>query len=233
MCYVSRSTVSNIPIFLPPSPRSPHLNSVAEMKKKEQQDEQHMNEIYHENRRMSEPLRKAQKDVENLTQTLVRYQKDKEDLRSTKARLLVVEDQYRNLKWQQEVVQQRFQAVDAEREELQERFTKSIYEAQQKSGFRNILLEKKLQGMQSMSEQQNAALNEVLARANLEPGALGQMKGRVTDIFEVKNGMARELAAELERITSSYKSLVDAVENKMREFGVPASELGFEPLRVV
>ena len=59
------------------------------------------------------------------------------------------------------------------------------------------------------------------------------MKGRVTDILEVKNGMARELAAELERITSSYKSLVDAVENKMREFGVPASELGFEPLRVV
>jgi len=207
-------------------------DEVAEMKKKEQQDEQHMNEIYHENRRMSEPLKKAQKDVENLTVTLHKYKKDKELLRNTKARLLVVEEKFRNLKWQQEVLQQQFEAVDAERNELETKFQQTIYEAQQKSGFRNILLEKKLEGMNNMNAQQNAALNEVLARANLEPGAMGQMKGRVTDILEMKNQQARELSAELQRITDSYKHLVDAVEMKMNEFGVPASELGFEPLRV-
>ena len=136
------------------------------------------------------------------------------------------------MKWQQEVLHQQFESVDAERDDLQTKFQQTIYEAQQKSGFRNILLEKKLQGMNAMSEQQNAALNEVLARANLEPGALGQMKGRVTDILEIKNQQARELSAELQRMTESYKNLVDAVEMKMSEYGVPASELGFEPLRV-
>lgn len=47
------------------------------MKKKEQADEQKMNEIYNENRRMSEPLKKAQKDVESLNVELAKYKKEK------------------------------------------------------------------------------------------------------------------------------------------------------------
>ena len=78
-------------------------DEVAEMKKKEQADEQKMNEIYNENRRMSEPLKKAQKDVEHLNVVLTKYKKEKEDLKKTKARLVVVENQYQSLKWQHQV----------------------------------------------------------------------------------------------------------------------------------
>ncbi|GMI25224.1 hypothetical protein TeGR_g8478, partial [Tetraparma gracilis] len=206
-------------------------DEVAEMKKREQQDEQRMNEIYHENRRMSEPLKKAQRDIEHLTEQLDKFKKEKEDLRKTKARLLVVEDQYTGLKWQHEVLQQRYTSVSAEKTELSDKFQATIYEAQQKSGFRNLLLEKKLSGMNAMMEQQNAAVNEVLGRANLEPGTLGQMKGRITDIIQDKNQQQRDLQAELERITGAYRMLIDSAAIKMGEFGVPLSELGFEPLQ--
>jgi len=111
------------------------------------------------------------------------------------------------------------------------KFQSTVYEAQQKSGFRNLLLEKKLTGMNAMSEQQNAAVNEVLSRANLEPGTLGQMKGRITDIIAVKNQQQRDLQGELERITGAYRQLIDSAAAKMNEFGVPLSELGFEPLK--
>ena len=114
------------------------------MKKKEQADEQKMNEIYNENRRMSEPLKKAQKDVESLNVDLEKYKKEKDDLKRTKARLLMVEDQHQNLKWQHQVLQQRYSGVDAERKDLHDKFTSTIYEAQQKSGFRNLILEKKV-----------------------------------------------------------------------------------------
>ena len=56
----------------------------------------------------------------------------------------MVEDQFQNLKWQHQVLQQRYRSVDSERSELQEKFTSTIYEAQQKSGFRNLILEKKV-----------------------------------------------------------------------------------------
>ena len=84
--------------------------------------------------------------------------------------------------------------------------------------------------MNQIAEQQGAAVNEVLGRANLEPGALGQMKGRITDVMETKNRQARDLQAELERITGAYKQLVSSATVKMAEFGIPQSELGFEPL---
>ena len=51
----------------------------------------------------------------------------------------------------------------------------------------------------SLCSPQNAAVNEVLSRANLEPGTLGQMKGRITDVLEGKNQQARQLRDELER----------------------------------
>ncbi|GMH84638.1 hypothetical protein TrVE_jg2987 [Triparma verrucosa] len=205
-------------------------DEVAEMKKKEQADEQKMNEIYNENRRMSEPLKKAQKDVEHLNVVLTKYKKEKEDLKKTKARLVVVENQYQSLKWQHQVLQQRYSSVDSERKDLHSKFISTIYEAQQKSGFRNLILEKKLTGMNQIAEQQNASVNEVLSRANLEPSTLGQMKGRITSVLELKNQQSRDLQAELERITSAYQQLVSSASGKMREFGIPQSELGFEPL---
>jgi len=148
-----------------------------------------------------------------------------------KSRLLGIEGQHQNLKWQHQVLQQRYSSVKSEGDELQERYVSTIYEAQQKSGFRNLLLEKKLQGMNDIAEQQNAAVNEVLSRANLEPGTLGQMKGRITDVLEIKNQQARQLQSELERISGAYEQMVESAKGKMMEFGIPLHELGFEPLR--
>ncbi|GMI44359.1 hypothetical protein TrCOL_g429 [Triparma columacea] len=205
-------------------------DEVAEMKKKEQADEQRMNEIHKEHTRMSEPLKKARADVEFLSGELTKYKKEKEELVDVKTRLLEIEGQHQSLKWQDQVLQQRYRSVKSEADELQSRFTSTIYEAQQKSGFRNLLLEKKLQGMNDIAEQQNAAVNEVLSRANLEPGTLGQMKGRITDVLEGKNQQARQLQEELERMSGAYEQMVEGAREKMREFGIPMSELGFEPI---
>ena len=44
-----------------------------------------------------------------------------------------------------QVLEQRFHHVEKERDELYEKFESTIYDVQQKSGFKNILLERKLQ----------------------------------------------------------------------------------------
>ena len=50
-----------------------------------------------------------------------------------------------------------------------------MYDVKQKSAFRGMLLEKKLAAMNRLQEEREAQLNEVLARANLEP-RLGQQQ---------------------------------------------------------
>lgn len=165
-----------------------------------------MFEIAQENKKLSEPLTRALKEVEKLRHELANYQKDKMSLQNAKSRcallaagraaspcfaprrlacqsvtdhaaaaewrrafrvarpftpahprarpppgwcltrrLHVLETQLRDLTWEHEVLEQRFGSVEKERDELYEHFESTIYEVQQKSGFKNILLEKKLE----------------------------------------------------------------------------------------
>ena len=62
--------------------------------------------------------------------------------------------------------------VQEERDELYRKFVKAIHEVQQKSNFKNLLLEKKLCALVDTLEKKEAQLNEVLSASNLDPAAL-------------------------------------------------------------
>lgn len=59
-----------------------------------------------------------------------------------------------------------------ERDDLYRKFVKAIHEVQQKSNFKNLLLEKKLNALADTLEKKEAQLNEVLSASNLDPTAL-------------------------------------------------------------
>ena len=71
-----------------------------------------------------------------------------------------------------------------ERDELYKKFVKAIHEVQQKSNFKNLLLEKKLGALADTLEKKEAQLNEVLSASNLDPTALTV----VTRKLEVSGG---------------------------------------------
>ena len=52
--------------------------------------------------------------------------------------------------------------LQRERDELYERFEATIYDVQQKSGFKNLLLERKVEELEREREKKEAQLNEVL-----------------------------------------------------------------------
>ena len=202
---------------------------VAEMRLKESHDEKQMEHISQENKRMSEPFKKARKDVEHLRSELERYKEEKEELRQTKAQLLVVEDEYRKLRWENEVAGLRFGEIKKQRDAVKEKFASTVYETQQKSGFRNLLLEKKLGSVNQSLEAKEAQLNEVLARAGMESNAAANMKGKVDELLQAKNQEVLDLQVEIERVTMAQSQLNEAVQAKLGEYGVPMQELGFIP----
>jgi len=81
-------------------------------------------------------------------------------------------DEFKALGWEHEVLEQRFEKIQAERDELYQRFVKAIHEVQQKSNFKNLLLERKLGALADTLEKKEAQLNEVLSASNLDPTAL-------------------------------------------------------------
>lgn len=62
--------------------------------------------------------------------------------------------------------------VQQERDELYRRFTAAVLEVQQKAGFKNLVLERKLQALSTAVERKEVQFSEVLAASNLDPTAL-------------------------------------------------------------
>ncbi|KAL4235399.1 Dynein regulatory complex subunit 4 [Mactra antiquata] len=203
---------------------------VEEMKKKEERMEKQMAEISAKNKMLAEPLQKAQEEVEELKKELANYEKDKETLRMTKARLRLSEEDNKSLKWEHEVLEQRFEKTQDERDELYRKFVKAIHEVQQKSNFKNLLLEKKLGALADTLEKKEAQLNEVLSASNLDPTALTVVTRKLEDVLDSKNSAIKDLQYELARVCKAHNDLLRTYEAKLNQFGIPTEELGFKPL---
>lgn len=65
--------------------------------------------------------------------------------------------------------------METERDQLYSKFEASIYSVQQKTGVRNLLLEKKLSALGGVLEHKEAQLAEVMAASNLDPATLAQL----------------------------------------------------------
>eukprot|EP00055_Hartaetosiga_balthica_P018192 m.130269 g.130269 ORF g.130269 m.130269 type:complete len:479 (+) comp9467_c0_seq21:57-1493(+) len=199
---------------------------VEDMKKKEERIEKAMAEITQENKHLVEPLKAAQSRVAELEKHLAHHDRDKQFLRNAKARIKVLEDEVKSLEWEKEVLQQRFQEVEEERDELYERFVKTIYDVQQKTGFKNLILEKKLDALSDQLEKKEAQLNEVLSASNLDPTALAVVTRKLEDVLDSKNGAIKDLQYELAKSYKSYNDTVLTFKSKLEEYGIPVDELG-------
>lgn len=202
-----------------------------ELKRKEATDDRLMFDIAQENKRMTEPLKRALADVERLTEEREVYRKEMATLQKVKAKLVVGEQRLRDMQWEHEVLEQRYTRLQAERDDLKEKFQDALYDVQQKAGFKALLLRKKLDAAHTELEKKEAHLTEILASANLEPSVMGVLAKRLDEVVESKDSAIRELQSELQRVIAAHNRLISGYERKLGEFGIPPEELGFVPLR--
>jgi len=203
---------------------------IEDMKKKEERMEKEMAEVQQQNRKLVEPLSKARENVTELQRQLTNYRKDKISLANSKARIVKMSKEIKDTKWEHEILCQRFQKTEEERDDLYKKFVSAIYEVQQKSNFKNLILEKKLTTLAESLEKKEAQLNEVLSASNLDPTALTVVTKKLEDVLDTKNGAIKDLQYELARVCKAHNDLLRTYESKLNSFGIPPQELGFKPL---
>ncbi|XP_053528197.1 dynein regulatory complex subunit 4 isoform X2 [Artibeus jamaicensis] len=199
-----------------------------DMRKKEEHLEKEMQEVSAQNRRLADPLQKAREEMNEMRRKLGDHKRDKQILVCTKARLKVTEKDLKSLQWEHEVLEQRF--VQRERDELYGKFTAAILDVQQKTGLKNLVLERKLQALGAAVEKKELQLNEVLAASNLDPEALTLVSRKLEDVLESKNSTIKDLQYELARVCKAHNDLLRTYEAKLQAFGVPLDNVGFQPL---
>ncbi|MGL5598735.1 MAG: hypothetical protein ACRDDA_11640, partial [Aeromonas sp.] len=130
-----------------------------------------MTELLQQNKEHIQFSQKAKEEVAALQKQLADYEKDKSALARARARLKVLDKEMKDLKLDHELVLKTLTTVQSERDELYTKFTRSILEVQQKSGFKNLLLKRKLSTLHNTLEKKETQLSEVLAASNLDPTA--------------------------------------------------------------
>ncbi|XP_012153528.1 growth arrest specific protein 8 [Megachile rotundata] len=202
------------------------------MRSNEERMKKQVRELTVENKKYSTDLKSCEESLANYTRQLANYEKDKQNLVNTKKRLAITSKDLENLKWENEVLELRFEKCQAERDELHSKFVSAILELQQKTGLKNVLLEKKLEKLSDLLEQREAQISEVLAAAQLDPIAVANANKKLEEMLNRKNSAIQDLQYELAKVCKAHDDLLRKYEAKLQEYGIPKSELGLQPLRV-
>ncbi|XP_017889521.1 dynein regulatory complex subunit 4 [Ceratina calcarata] len=202
-----------------------------EMRSNEERIKKQVRELMIENKKYATDVKAHEESLANYTRQLANYEKDKQSLINTKKRLSMAAKDYENLKWENEVLELRFEKCQSERDELHSRFVSAILELQQKTGLKNVLLEKKLEKLSDLLEQREAQISEVLAAAQLDPTTVVTANKKLENMLNRKNSAIQDLQYELAKVCKAHDDLLRTYEAKLQEYGIPKTELGFQPLR--
>ncbi|BFF92815.1 dynein regulatory complex subunit 4 [Drosophila madeirensis] len=185
-----------------------------------------------ENKRLREPLEQANIQLNEYRRKLEFYDRDKQQLSRLKSRNTKLEKKVKGLTWEAETLILRNDSLVAERETLKERFNDVIVELQQKTGLKNVLLERKIAALLREDEKRSIILHETIATCapNLAD-KLTSLDERVGNVVDEKNKMIIDLRYEVAKARKAHDDLLETYECKLKQFGVPSDNLGFTPLR--
>lgn len=123
-----------------------------------------------------------------------------------------------------------FPQLQCEHDELNKKFVKAVLDVQQKTGTKNVLLQKRIQSLMETAEQREALIGELSAACKEPPERANK---KLEEILSKKNSIISDLQYELARVYKAHDDLLNTYEEKLKEYGITKEELGFVPLRVI
>lgn len=173
-------------------------------------------------------MKEAKTELTDLRKKLENFNRDRAALSRTKNNLTTATKQLNELKWETEALRMRCEKLSEERDQLKNKFEEAVLELQQKTGLKNVLLERKLLMLEKEAEKREVVLGEVLTAAGMEPQNLSI---KMEHLLKTKNNKIQDLHYELARVCKAHDDLLITYEAKMVQYGIPIEELGFQPIR--
>eukprot|EP00357_Protocruzia_adherens_P012602 CAMPEP_0115020674 /NCGR_PEP_ID=MMETSP0216-20121206/30327_1 /TAXON_ID=223996 /ORGANISM="Protocruzia adherens, Strain Boccale" /LENGTH=475 /DNA_ID=CAMNT_0002392675 /DNA_START=48 /DNA_END=1475 /DNA_ORIENTATION=+ len=186
--------------------------------------------IEQQNKLLKDPLDKAQEERRELQNEVAGFQKCQMSLKNARARLVGLREKFEVTKKQKEELERKYQQTEQEKEELIEKFEFVIVKIKERAEYKNIVLDTRLQELQDHFERKEAQLSEVLHKAEIDPRYIQEITKQIQESIETKNTILKNLKYSLAHATKAYNDAIRVYEAKLVEFGIPAEELGFQPL---
>jgi hypothetical protein len=222
--YYNDITTSNLSLI------KQFKTDIQNAQEQEEREQQRLQKMIEQNQRLEIPLKEITEEIARLLEDEKKWKQITEQKKKLRGEISNLEQLYRELEYQYEVKLQHFHYLDKERNKLFERYEDAMYDIHQKSGLRNLILEKKLSLVSERIEVKDAELNQVLAISNIDEGNKRRLVENLEEIHTMKNQMIADLQDELRQIRGAHVHMVKAYDGKLSEFVIPVEELGFNPL---
>jgi len=198
-------------------------DEVTEMRKKATANQNLMYDIAQENKRLSEPLTVAVKEVEELRQKLKDFEKDKTSLKYTLTRIGAMHKSLGGMKEQYKEKQAIYHATEYDRNNLYDTFEDTVLEVQRKSEYKNVALEQRLTQMRSHQEEKIAQITGLCA--SIDPGLLEQVTLKLDQEIDQRNSVIEEMKYHLAFVHKTHNDTLRSLKQKLMEFGIPEDDL--------
>lgn len=192
-----------------------------DLRKKAAKTEKMVADISQENKRLTDPLELALKDVEALKHALKDRAKDILLLKNAKARFVVLENKVKVMRAKERQLSLRYKELQQERDELYNNYEETVQRVQRSTELKNLLLEKNLGALEKTLQTKLGQFDVAVEAAQLDPGAVSMLAEQLNDVLDVRNQLVADLRYNILRVTKSHEDMMRTLEEKFDEFGVP------------
>lgn len=175
-------------------------------------------------------MQQSQIELADLRKKLEHFNKERSALSRVRLQSAASTKELNSVKWEMEALRMRCDAITEERDELKKRFGEIMIEMQQKTGLKNVLLERKLSQLRKEYERLEMVFGEVLKVTGLEPQDLCT---KVENYLRQKNERIDQLEYELARIAKCYTDLLESYENQLEKSGIPKDSHEFHSVHCI
>jgi len=194
-------------------------DEIASMKSNTTANQKIMYDIAQENKKLSQPLTVAIREVEELRYKLKDFGKDKTSLKHTSSRLKALKAELSKIKARNKDLETDFKNTEFERDEIYDTFEDTIHDVQRRAELKNVVLEQKLQTMSGNQEEQ---INGIKALCHdIEPSVVSKITREIDHAMAEKNLRLRDLEHFLAMVQKTHNDSVRTLTEKLCQMGIP------------
>lgn len=175
-------------------------------------------------------MQESRTELADLRKKLEHLNKERSALSRVRLQSAASAKELNSVKWEMEALRMRCDTIEDERDELKKRFGEIMIEMQQKTGLKNVLLERKLAQLRKEYERLEMVFGEVLKVTGLDPQDLCT---KVENYLRQKNERIEQLEYELARIARCYKDLLESYETHLEKSGMPKDSHQFHSVHCI
>jgi len=203
---------------------------LAELNTRIKQHEKKHAEIVTENKKLKEPLTKAQKTHERLIKLLVNYPKTKRSLKLAQSRVQAIIERQSSLKETKAKLDKELILAETNKNQLKHDLETTVQKMQSRCGKSSSKLQEEVIEIGEKLAGTLEKFQELVESQKVDPMVLTEIQTRVDEVLEMKNKQIEDAKYEIIKAIKQHDDMVRIFESKLRKLGIPEEELGLKTI---